>query len=404
MRNGAGETEPSPKTVRVSTAAKPSGSMESHTRARKTELLELARQPGRRSKLLERRQAAELRAAVNDVLERAEAWRAPPARRADGPPAPDELLMIVLRHYQRRSENTRRLYARELLLFLAYCESRGQNLYAVRAEHIEDYLALLAGAGLAEASRALALAAIAAYYHRAVHASAIDANPCAIVERPKPAAEEQNQARALSRPQAAELLAAARTRSTLHELLVCLLFFNGLRVSEAASADVEDLSEHQGHRVLRSVAKARPRRTTASPSTPPRSPRSTAGSANGRRSPPTPPRGRCCSPPRPAAHSPGRRSTDSSTASPAQPASASSPPTGSEPRWSRSRSAPACPYATSKTPPDTPTPAPPAATTATDTHSTATPRYASPNSPTPNHDHEPPVPLTGRGRPNKGDR
>jgi integrase/recombinase XerD len=167
------------------------------------------------------------------------------------PPAPDELLMIVLRRYQRRSDNTRRLYARELLLFLAYLKSCGQDPHAVRAEHIEDYLALLSGAGLAEASRALALAAISAYYHRAVHAGAIDADPCAIVERPKPAAEEQNQARALSRPQAATLLAAARTRSPLHELLVCLLFFNGLRVSEAASADVEDLSEHQGHRVLR---------------------------------------------------------------------------------------------------------------------------------------------------------
>jgi integrase/recombinase XerD len=159
--------------------------------------------------------------------------------------------MIVLRHYQRRSANTRRLYARELLLFLAYCESGGQDPYAVRAEHVEDYLAVLSGAGLAEASRALALAAISAYYDRAVHAGAIDANPCAIVERPKPAADEQNQARALSRPQAAELLAAARTRSTLRELLACLLFFNGLRVSEAASADVEDLDEHQGHRVLR---------------------------------------------------------------------------------------------------------------------------------------------------------
>ena len=159
--------------------------------------------------------------------------------------------MIVLRHYQRRSANTRRLYARELLLFLAYCESGGQDPYAVRAEHVEDYLAVLSGAGLAEASRALALAAISAYYDRAVHAGAIDANPCATVERPKPAADEQNQARALSRPQAAELLAAARTRSTLHELLVCLLFFNGLRVSDAASADVEDLDEHQGHRVLR---------------------------------------------------------------------------------------------------------------------------------------------------------
>jgi site-specific recombinase XerD len=217
---------------------------------KKAELLGLARQPGRRSKLLDPRQAAELRAAVDDVLERAQSWRAPTREPGDGPPGPDELLLIVLRHYQRRSENTRALYARELVLYLAHCQSRGQDPHAVRAEHIEDYLALLKDAGLAEASRALALAAIAAYYRRAVHERAIDQDPCAIVERPRPAASEQNQARALSRPQAAQLLAAARARSVLHELLVCLLFFNGLRVSEAAGADVEDLSEHQGHRVL----------------------------------------------------------------------------------------------------------------------------------------------------------
>ncbi|MGO9753600.1 MAG: tyrosine-type recombinase/integrase [Solirubrobacteraceae bacterium] len=222
-----------------------------HTRAReKAELVGLARHPGRRSKLLDARQAAELRTAVDDVLQRAEGWRAPTREPGNGPPGPEELLMIVLRHYQRRSENTRALYARELVLYLAHCQSRGQDPYAVRSEHVEDYLALLGAAGLAEASRALALAAIAAYYRRAVHERAIDQDPCAIVERPKPAASEQNQARALSRPQVAQLLAAARARSALHELLVCLLFFNGLRVSEAAGADVEDLAEHQGHRVL----------------------------------------------------------------------------------------------------------------------------------------------------------
>ena len=222
-----------------------------HTRAReKAELVGLARQPGRRSKLLDARQAAELRTAVDDVLQRAEGWRAPTREPGDGPPGSEELLLIVLRHYQRRSENTRALYARELVLYLAHCQSRGQDPYAVRSAHIEDYLAVLGAAGLAEASRALALAAIAAYYRRAVHERAIDQDPCTIVERPKPAASEQNQARALSRAQAAQLLAAARARSTLHELLVCLLFFNGLRVSEAAAADVEDLAEHQGHRVL----------------------------------------------------------------------------------------------------------------------------------------------------------
>jgi site-specific recombinase XerD len=182
-----------------------------------------------------------LRAAVDALLERAEAWRPPPPASDDGPPASDELLLIVLR--SKRTDNTRAAYARELTLFFAFCERRGQAVYAVRAEHVEDYLALLADGGLAEASRARALAAIPGYYRRAVHEQALPANPCAFVARPTPAADTQIQARAISRAQATTLLIAARQRSPLHELLVCLLFFNGLRASEAAAARLADVDE-----------------------------------------------------------------------------------------------------------------------------------------------------------------
>ena len=89
------------------------------------------------------------------------------ARARDGPPAPEELLLIVLRYKRRptRGGSTRASWR---------CSSptarpRPGPVYAVRSEHVEDYLALLAARGLAEASRALALAAISAYYRRAVH-------------------------------------------------------------------------------------------------------------------------------------------------------------------------------------------------------------------------------------------
>ncbi len=227
------------------TNAGPSG----EPRDERAERLALARAPGRRSKLLERREAEQLRGAVEELLERIDSWH--PAARGpdDGPPTPEELLMVVLR--SQRSTSTRALYARELTLFLAFCQSREQHAYAVRAEHIEDYLGMLAERGLAEASRALALAAISGYYRRAVHEGATAANPCGFVARPQPAAHKQNQARSLSRTQARTLLSAARERSALHELLVCLLFFNGLRASEAAAVAIEDLDEHDGHRILR---------------------------------------------------------------------------------------------------------------------------------------------------------
>ena len=134
---------------------------------------------------------------------------------------------------------------------------------------------MLSGAGLAEAS--LALAAISAYYDRAVHAGAIDANPCATVERPKPAADEQNQARALSRPQAAELLAAARTgrRCTSCSSACCSSTTCGSPKPPAPTSRTSTSTKATA--CCPSVAKAGPRRTTASPSTPPPSPRLAAG-------------------------------------------------------------------------------------------------------------------------------
>jgi hypothetical protein len=51
------------------------------------------------------RQAAALRAAVDALLARAEAWRPPPRASDDGPPASDELLLIVLR--SKRTADTR---------------------------------------------------------------------------------------------------------------------------------------------------------------------------------------------------------------------------------------------------------------------------------------------------------
>jgi integrase len=96
------------------------------------------------------------------------------------------------------------------------------------------------------------------------------------------------------RAQATRLPAAARERSALHELLVCLLFFNGLRASEAAAAGLEDQGEHDGHRILRVRGKGETEKNLPSRSTRPPSPRSSAGcpSAGASRAP-RPSRGPC---------------------------------------------------------------------------------------------------------------
>jgi hypothetical protein len=77
---------------------------------------------------------------------------------------------------------------------------------------------------------------------------------------------------------------------------VCLLFFNGLRASEAAAARLDDVDEHGGHRVLWVRGKGETETNQRVPLNGPRSLRSSAGYPCG---PPSPaPTSSCCCRPR----------------------------------------------------------------------------------------------------------
>lgn len=55
----------------------------------------------------------------------------------------------------------------------------------------------------------------------------------------------------LTRDEVRQLLAVARAHSRRSACLILLLVLNGLRISEALDAKIEDLDYDQGHRVLR---------------------------------------------------------------------------------------------------------------------------------------------------------
>lgn len=153
--------------------------------------------------------------------------------------------------------------------------------------------------------------------------------------------------------------------------LASLLGLNGLRVSEALNADIDDLGFERGHHVLQSSARAaneppspwrpeppEPSRSTSTAEPPDRS--SSASTANGWTA--TPP-------------------TGPSSGSPAVPGSTNgSAPTASGTASSPPPSTPASPCEMSRTPPATRTHGPPCATTGPATPSTATPPTSSPPS------------------------
>jgi integrase/recombinase XerD len=75
----------------------------------------------------------------------------------------------------------------------------------------------------------------------------IAANPAQYVRRPQ---VHPNQFRGLDRSELAAFLLAAERCDRTHAALAVLLGLNGLRVSEACSADIEQLGFERGHRTL----------------------------------------------------------------------------------------------------------------------------------------------------------
>lgn len=91
-------------------------------------------------------------------------------------------------------------------------------------------------------------------------------NPLALVRRPR--LDEESPTLGLDRDEARAFLSAAAAAGDRDQLLALLLLHNGLRVSEACGARVEDLDVDRSHRVLRGAGKAGKRWTaTLTPTT-----------------------------------------------------------------------------------------------------------------------------------------
>src|SRR5450759_1669178 len=110
------------------------------------------------------------------------------------------------------------------------------------------------------------LSAIAGFYRYATDEDLIDRSPVAGVRRPKVA--DDSQTTGLDRDQLRAVLALARQRaaagagqSSRDLALLTLLAHNGLRIGEALAADATDLGTERGHRVLHITRKGGRRAT-----------------------------------------------------------------------------------------------------------------------------------------------
>ena len=142
----------------------------------------------------------------------------------------------------------REAYALDLRLYTEWVTSAGMRLFDVRRAHIEAFARHLEAIGRARATIARRLGTITCFYRYAEQEALIEHSPAVHVRRPK--MDHESHAIGLDRNEIGAMLVAAGLAGARDHALISLLALNGLRVSEAIGARIEDLALERGHRTL----------------------------------------------------------------------------------------------------------------------------------------------------------
>ncbi len=142
---------------------------------------------------------------------------------------------------------THEAYALDLRQFTTWCRTRSLPLFAVRRADIESFARELEVRGRARATVTRRVCTIAGFYRYAVEEELLE-HSRPHVRRPR--LDYESHTVALDRNELGALLVAAGLGPPVEHALISLLALNGLRVSEATSADIEHLGLERGHRTL----------------------------------------------------------------------------------------------------------------------------------------------------------
>jgi len=154
----------------------------------------------------------------------------------------------------RYKEPTVSAYRTDLRDFWAWCVEQDLQPLSARRPHIELYIRSLERRGLAAATIRRRVSTLSGMFKYAVIDELLTADPTLAVERPRVAWEGQR--RTVLHPlEFAAVLTAARRDGPTGHALVALLGMLGLRVSEACSVHICDLSYAAGYRVLHVMGK-----------------------------------------------------------------------------------------------------------------------------------------------------
>jgi integrase/recombinase XerD len=172
-------------------------------------------------------------------------WRLPPPSisRASG--------LAAVAHLSRYRGTSREHTESDLRVFFEWCHDRQLAPLAAQRHDLELYLRWLQDVRRFKPSTvSRRLSVVAGFYRTCVIDGVLEHSPADYVRRPSVPPESPTLG--LTHLQFEALLTAARQSPNPFDFaLVCLLGLLGLRIFETVGADIDDLGEEHGHRVLR---------------------------------------------------------------------------------------------------------------------------------------------------------
>ncbi len=162
-----------------------------------------------------------------------------------------ELGLAAVAHLSRYRGTSREHTESDLRIFFAWCQDRRLAPLDAERNDLELYLRWMQDVRrFKPATVSRRLSVVAGFYRTCVIDGVLEHSPADYVRRPTVPPESPTLG--LTDLQFEAMLTAARQSSSPFDFaLVCLLGLLGLRIFETVGADIDDLGEEHGHRVLR---------------------------------------------------------------------------------------------------------------------------------------------------------
>ena len=164
----------------------------------------------------------------------------------------DEAQLAALAFLARYSGRTLDAYRHDLRNLFQWAADHDLAVLEATRTNLELYRGSMEERGLAASTIDRRLSTACGFYRFAHIDGRISSNPAQYVRRPTVHPTER---RGLDRSELGRFLFTAERFDPAHAALAVLLGLNGLRVSEACGANVEDMAFERGHRVLRIIGK-----------------------------------------------------------------------------------------------------------------------------------------------------